>query len=107
MSSGAFFLRADRKFSQTLSLSEKNSAKMVINADSYLLYDSCWTTKILTVYLRLIEKGKKKNYQWLKIKQSLMMKCGKYAGVKIIKDNITKCRSNTSHLVMKASLLWF
>lgn len=38
----------------------KNSAKMVINADSYLLYDSCWTTKILTVYLRLIEKGKKK-----------------------------------------------
>lgn len=36
-----------------------------------------------------------------------MMKCGKYAGVKIIKDNITKCRSNTSHLVMKASLLWF
>lgn len=33
---------------------------MVINADPYLLYDSCWT-KTLTVYLGLIEKGKKKN----------------------------------------------
>ena len=32
---------------------------MVINADSCILYDSC-LTKILTVYLGLIEKGKKK-----------------------------------------------
>ena len=55
----SFIGQTEKTFSKTVFFPEKKITKMIINIDSSLLHGPCWTTKILTVGLGLMEIGSK------------------------------------------------
>lgn len=78
---------------------------MAINVESYLLHDSCRTTKLLTVCLGLMETGRK----WPVIEEKAVHndEIWKSTGVKIIKADIILQKVDQIQVTWSGSHLYY